>query len=299
MSAPTLDILFGVLSQSLTFDAPEGRPSSVTSSTVYENSSGDDSTAEVCTTGSAAVETSPTTTFSATAAAGQRTCRLTATTGCAVGRVYLATNATGETERVEVTAISSGAHVVARQPLANDFASGDSFVSTRIAHAIDSTWVAATTNLSGAFDPNPRYRWRIVYVVGGVTCVRDVYFDLVRYAGRHDVTPQDVDRRARGWIERVSTDDRDDQGRAVIDEAYQVVKFDLYNLSTPDQAIRNRELLNELVLLQAVVLVDGGEMNEKKYTDRLAQLIAWGTASVSKDESGAAAQADVRPVWRR
>jgi hypothetical protein len=296
------DILYGVTGQLLYFDAPEGRPSSIVSSTVYENSAGDDGTTESATTGSAAVETNPNTTFDAASGDGQadpRVCNITATTGVAMGRPYRATNAAGEFDIVEVAAVASGASVTARQPLKNAYTTGDAFVSTRITHAIDSTWVAAKANLSGAFDPNPKYRWRIVYVVGGVTCAIDRYFDLLRYAGRHDVTALDVDRRMRGWLDRLASEDREDQGRTIIDEAYQIVKFDLYNLSLPDQSIRNREILNELVTLKAVELIDGAEKSEKNYADRLSQFIAWGKTSVSKDESGAAGPIDVRPLWRR
>jgi hypothetical protein len=302
MSTQAIDILFGVTGQSLYFDAPEGRPSSVTSSDVFENSTGDDGTEEVATTGSAAVETNPNTTFDAASGSDQadpRVCNVTATTGVVVGRHYRATNAAGEVDIVECAAFVAGATVTARQPLFNAYAVADTFQSTRITHALDSTWIADTNNLSGVFDPNPTYRWRLVYVVGGVTYAHDLYFDLVRYAGRHDVTPLDVDRRARGWMERVSSDDRETQGRSVIDEAYRILKMDLYNHSLPDQAVRNRELVNELVTLAAVALVDDTEANWKKYTDRLAHFIAWGKASVSVSTSGAAASVDPRGVWAR
>lgn len=304
MSSSTIDLLFGVTGQSLYFDAPEGRASSVTSSTVYENASGDDGTTQGATTGSAAVETNPSTTFDAASGVGQsdrRVCNILATTGIAVGRTYLATNATGEKDWVEVAAFTAGASgsVTARQPLANAYASADTFVSTRITHAIDSTWVAASTNLSGAWDPNPRYRWRLVYVVSSVTYVADVYFDLLRYAGRHDVTPIDVDRRHRGWIDSVSTEDREDQGRSVIDEAYQIVKFDLYNLSLPDQSIRNREAVNELVKLKAIDLVANNEQTERRYNERFTQLMAFGKAATSKSSGGGATPGEISSKWSK
>jgi hypothetical protein len=302
MASQTIDLAFNQTGQSLYFDAPEGRASSVTGSTVYENTTGDDGTAESATTGSATVETNPNTTFDAASGAGQtnpRLCRISATTGVAVGRTYLATNATGEKDWVEAEAFTSADSVVARVPLVNAYTTADTFVSTRITHAIDATWVADKNNISPAFDPNPAYRWRLVYVVASVTYTHDVYFDLLRYPGRHDVSPLDVDRAARGWIERVSTDDREDQGRSVIDEAHRIVKLDLYNYSMPDQAIRNREVLNELVIRKAIELVDTTEANEKKYGDRLAQFIAWGKTSTSKDTTGAATSGVLAPLWRR
>src|SRR5436190_5204308 len=108
MAHQTLDILYGVTGQSLVFDAPEGRPSSVTSSTVHENIAGDDEQAESATTGSASVETNPNTTFDAASGVDQtdpRKCFLAATTGITPGRTYLAVNATLERDWVEVMAV--------------------------------------------------------------------------------------------------------------------------------------------------------------------------------------------------
>jgi hypothetical protein len=298
----TQDILFGITGQSLVFDAPEGRASSVVSSTVYESFSGDTSTAEGATTGSAAVDTNPATTFDAASGDGQanpRKCNLTATTGIVVGRPYRATSATGEVDIVEVTAIAAADYVIVREPLKNAYTSADTFVTTRIAHAIDSTWVAASDNLSPAFDPNPRYRWRLVYVVSSVTCVHDLYFDLVRYAGRHDVSPVDVDRRAPGWLDRLPDGYEEDQGRALIEEAYQAIKFDLYNFAIPDQSLRNREAVNELVKLKAIAMVDANETTERRYNDRMQQLIAGGKVNVSKSASGAASPGDSLSKWSK
>ena len=297
----TIDLLFAVTGQSLYFDAPEGRPSSVTSSQVFENTTGDDGDAETATTGSAAVETNPNTTFNAASGDGQtnpQICNLTTTTGIGIGRGYRITNAAGEWEWIEVVG-ATATTATAREPLANAYTTGDTFVSTRITHAIDATWVADKTNLSDACCPNARYRWRLVYVVGGVTYVHDAYFDLLRYAGRHDVTAADVARRSPGWTQRVATYHREDQGRAIIDEAYEVVKFDLYNFETPDQSIRNREARNEMVLLKAIELVDPTELNVQRYSERLQQFMAGAKLSVQADTSGAATTADVRPLWRR
>lgn len=299
MASQTQDVLYAVTGQSLAFDAPEGRPSSVTSSTVYENSTGETGTAESATTGSAAVETSPNTTFDQASAAGTRTCYLTATTGVTVGRVYLATNATGEKEWIEVTAVTTNDSATAREPLANDFTTADTFVGTRIAHAIDSTWVAASENISGDFDPNPKYRWRLVYVVASVTYVHDVYFDLVRYAARHDVTPQDVDRKFPGWLDRIPTYYREEQGRSLIDEAFREIKFDLYQELKPDQGVRNREIVNELVKLRAGYIAEPNELNAKRYQDRFAQLMHWTKVPMSTDSTGAGHPVDPTPIWSK
>jgi hypothetical protein len=293
MSHSTIDILFDVIGQSLVFDAPEGRPSNVVDSIVYLNSSGDSGTAEDAKSGSPAIEATPNTTFDAASGDGQadpRQCNLTTTTGCAVGRVYEAKNALGQAERVEVVGISAGAHVVAREPLQGAYASSDTFASTRITQALSSSWTADQSNLSESFSPNPKYRWRLAYVVSSVTHVHDVYFDLVRYAARHDVTGLDVERRFAGWLRSVGTFERDDQGASVIAEAFQHVKFDLYNLSLPDQSIRNREVVNELVKLCAGAIGMNTEAHWNLYNTRMTQLIANGKTDTAKD-SGAAASA--------
>jgi hypothetical protein len=296
MSHSTLDILYDVIGQSLVFDAPEGRPSSVTESVIYPNTTGDSGTTEDAKSGSPAIEATPNTTFDAASGDGQtdpRQCNLTATTGCAIGRRYLATNAIGEREFVEVAGISSGAYVVAREPLANAYTSSDTFASTRISQALSASWTADQSNLSESFSPNPKYRWRLVYVVDSVTYVHDVYFDLVRYAARHDVTGLDVERRFAGWLRSVGTFEREDQGASVIAEAFQHVKFDLYNLNLPDQSIRNREVVNELVKLAAGAIGMNTEAHWNLYNARMQQLVANGKADTAKDSSAAASPGDI------
>ncbi len=302
MAHQTIDLLFNVTGQSLYFDCPEGAPSSVASSTVYENTTGDDGSTVSATTGSAAVETASNTTFDADSGDGEATpeqCNLTATTGLAVGRVYLATNTLSQREWVEVTAISSGAYVLAREPLTNAYAATNTFVSTRITHAIDSTWVASSSNISSEIAPNARYRWRLVYVVSSVTYAHDVYFDLLRYPARHDVTALDVDRKFPGWVDRLPTYYREDQGKTLIDEAHREVKYDLYNELKGDQDIRNREVVNELVILRAGMLVDPSEVNERRYRDRFAQLLRFTKVPISVGTGAGAAPGTPTLIWSK
>jgi hypothetical protein len=198
---------------------------------------------------------------------------------------------------VEVTGIASADYVIARQPLQNAYASADTFASTRITHAIDSTWVADSNNLSQAYDPNPRYRWRLVYVVSSVTYIHDVYFDLVRYAARHDVTGLDVERRFAGWLRAVGTFEREDQGASVIAEAFTHVKFDLYNLGIADQSVRNREVANELIKLCAGAMVFNTEEHWRLYNGRMGQLVANGKTDIARSANAAAAPGEVRSLF--
>jgi hypothetical protein len=216
------------------------------------------------------------------------------------GRDYLVySDVEGIRERFTALIVDDSDTITAREPLANNYPIGATVCSTRITQPLSTSWVADASNLSGDYDPNPRYRWRLAYVVSSVSYIHDLYFDLVRYAARHDVSPMDVDRRSPGWIDRLPTYYREDQGRAVIDEAYRAIKFDLYNLSTPDQSIRNREVVNELVTLRAIEMVHQDERAGRAYQSRLEQLIAWAKVAVSKDSTGGASLGDVRPIWRR
>src|SRR5687767_3446192 len=127
------DILYGVAGQTLVFDAPEGRPSSVTSVDVRAWDAADDGDDEFSLTGS--VETNPNTTLDAAAGASQtnpRNVPLAATTGIAIGRTYLITHATTALkEWAEVESITSADSVAVRHPLHNDYASSATFQSTR------------------------------------------------------------------------------------------------------------------------------------------------------------------------
>lgn len=302
MSAPTQDVIYGVAGQSLIFDAPEGRPSAVTSVTVFESEEGDDDTAELATSGAAAIETNPNTTFdeaSGISKAEPRKCSLAATTGITPGRSYLATNDILEREWVEVVSIAVADSVLVRHPLLNDYPIGSTFQSTRISIALDAAWVADDQNISWEVLPHARYRVRWVYTVGGVVCVHDTYMDLLRYAGRHTVTPKDVDHAYSGWILSLPTDYREDQGRAKIDEAYRRVKFDLYGDLLPDQSIRNRELLDALVIAKAGWLVFPTEDNQREYERRYEMLIRSGKLPVSQDEGGGAAAQPLLPIIMR
>lgn len=311
-----IDILFDVTGQSLYFDAPT-RPQSVTSSTVYENISGDESVAESATTGSPAVETNPDTTTDATSGAGQSDpslVSLTATTGVAIGRAYLLTSGTSESEWVEVEAIDDGVSVTAKEPLHNTYGAGSSFESTRITHGLLDAWIQEQANVSGA-SPNPRYRWRIVYVdAAGATQVAGVYFDLVRYPGGHSVRGIDVERTFPGFINALPTYDREDQGQRLVDAAFRQVKVDLHAAGKADEMARNSEILDELVMWRANYLArfahamsSGGgvdldivELAKDGYQSRLDSFVRVTTKiPFDSDSSGGASSVPALPITRR
>lgn len=298
--------------QTLTWDAPEGRPSSVTSVTVYSAGTGDDGTTEAATTGSAAVETNPNTTFDADSGEAQRNAnqlQLAATTGITVGRKYLATNAEGESEFVEVASVLSGASIETRHPVRNDYASGDTFESTRISISVDDTWIADSNNISDDLDPNPGYRVRWVYVVDSITRVHDSYFNVVRYKAGHDVRPVDIDVKRPGWLNRLPVEHQDDRGRELIDDAYSDFSFDLHRRKIPAEMLRNREVVNHMVKLRALMNESqnraalsgdplGYEIDREAYLAALDGLIPDKT-DIAADASGAGAKITAVGIWEK
>lgn len=296
-----LDIVFGVTGQRVYLDATEGRPSSVTSVEVFRWESADDY-AELSGTGT--VETDPNTTVDAASGYGQTDpgkLNVTATTGFQVGRRYLATTADGAREWVEVAEIDSGNYVLAKHPLHNAYAAADTVQSTRVSCTVDSTWVADETNLSESSGPNPSHRVRWVYVVSGTTYVADTYFSLTRYAGAHGVRPQDIETLYPGWLDRLPTDHRNDQGRALTNDAHRSVRLDLHAAWTADEMVANAEVVDELTRCKVLELgemakimagasTDGRayEVARQLYRERLDSLIRITNKTPIRDVDGSA-----------
>jgi hypothetical protein len=294
------DIYFDVVDQSLYFDAPEGRPSSVTSVEIFPWDASDDADSEWSATGT--VETNPNTTIDAASGYGLADARylyVAATTGFAADRSYLVTSADGAKEWFDVAEIDSGNYVIARHPLHNAYTTADTVQSTRITATVDATWVADDANLRDDAGPNAAYRVRWVYVVDGVTHVADTYFNLVRYAGKHGVRPADVDMLYPGWLDGLPTDYRADQGRKLIESAYVAVKMDLHAVWTDDAMLANAEVIDELTRYKCIELgaaaaaMAGGDVNRYQvardsYQRRLDSLSRITPKVPVRDSTGAA-----------
>lgn len=303
-----IDILYSVTGQSLTFDAPEGAPASVTSSQVFENSYSDDDDAEAALSGSASIS-SVSTTFdsdSGYSSANPHQLNIASTTGIGIGDKLVAENAAGETEIIVVRQILSGASVESRHPLANDYVSGDTLKGITISHSVDSTWVADDDNISDT-TPNPRWRWRLEYVgADGKTHLHHAYFDLVRYSAASTVTGLDVDAAYPWlrWLDSLPGYDKEDRGARIIREAYRQVKLMLAHAGKADEAIRNREVLEDLVVHKAAEIVAGSDLEAREVIERNFQaaynnFIVAGQTEFDADGDGAASEADPSPVWRR
>jgi hypothetical protein len=307
------DIAFGVTGQSIYFDAPEGRPSAVTSVEVFpwDASDGDDSESEAI--GSGSVETNPNTTIDAASGFGQTDAgilNVAATTGFEEGRRYLVTSADAYREWFDVLAIDSANTVTAKHPLHNAYAASDTVQTTRIQATVDATWIADDTNLR---EPcaNPMYRVRWVYVVSGVTYVADSYFNVVRYPAAHGVRPQDVEAMHPGWLDRLPTDHRTDQGRRLISEAHRTVKIDMHAAGVDDSSVAETEVVDDLVRWKTLELgelanvmsgnSDGRayEFLKSQYQQRLDTFIRITLKVPIRDASGAASQRTALGITRR
>jgi hypothetical protein len=297
------DVAFGITGQTIYLDVTEGRPTSVTSAAVFLWDVSDDDNAEAA-IGSPSVETGPSTTIDAASGYGQSDARVlyvTATTSAAVDRTYLATTADGAREWFTVGEIDSGNSLTARHPLHNAYASADTVQSTRIQATIDSSWVADEANITtDEVGPNPMYRVRWVYVVGGVTYVADSYFNLVRYAARHGVLPQDIETMLPGWLDTLPSDHRNNQGRSLIDEAYRSVKLDVRKIDLQAANLAESEVVDELVRYKVValgerskLLAGGGDaaatqLARQDYQEQLDALLRVVARVPVRDSSGAA-----------
>jgi len=249
-----IDIIFRAAHQSLYFDAPEGIPSSITSSEVFENCYGDDAEPVRATAGTALCQ-NISTTFSALSGDREKNARIARvddSTGFIVGRRYLAIDTGGEREWVEAREVRPSI-IEARLPMRNSYQPGDRIFSTRIDQPLSHRFINDESCLARPESIGPRYRWRIEYVHNCKTYVHAVNFDLVRYSSRHTVTINDVDRVFNGFSDSLSTRYREG-AHELISEAYRQVKLDMFRSGRADQLYRNQEVIDDLVIHKTAYL---------------------------------------------
>jgi hypothetical protein len=258
------ELLFNVTGQTLVFDIPEGRPSSVTSITVWRSEGDDDGQTESA-AGSPSIDSVNTTVAAPGAGVSQSdptAITVASATSIVKDRQYLLTATSGEYEWIEIASIT-GTSLKTRVPLMNDYAAASTLQSTRVTAIVDPTWIADKTKVTGELgvlyrnremgdqDEEPWYRAACVYVVGGVTRKREIRFDVVRYTSTHAVTPLDVDNAFPGWLDRVPVDYRKDQGRRLIDEAFRALRNDLLAEGHTARWIRRGDVIGELLIFRA------------------------------------------------
>lgn len=308
------DILFGVEGQSIFFDAPQGRPSSIVSVELFQDVQGDSSPMPDA-LGTGTVEDA-TTTLTAdvilSETSNPRLLTVEDVTDFAEKRRYQLVSALRWTEWVDLTGVDENNQQLYLQlDLTADWRSGDTLHSTRMVVPVEDAWAANTSYVSDPLCPRPLYRLAWTYVVAGVTYRAATFADLIRYTVPISATALDVDRMSRGWLFRLAGEDRDTQGADTIAEAFQQVKLDLWAHGLTAYAQRNSEVVNDLVCRKAVAIVheqaflQGGlnrelaEYSSKLYWDRVESIVDQSRSSQQTTADGAGGQVRARQLWRR
>jgi hypothetical protein len=267
VSRTTTNLVYGVTGQTFSYRVPQGRPTSATFS-VFSFDAGDDDTPEF--TGTATVDSVSTSVTSASGASQSDPQRINlSTTSIVAGTKYLLSEASVQ-EWVTPVEIQTG-YVRCRYPLKNDYTTAGTFVGTTISGTVDSAWIANLSNISDPSDPDPGYRVRWSIVVSGVTYVAYSHLDVVRAPVGHQVDVDDISARAPGWSDSIPTDYIEEQGRPVIDAAWLSVQAKLASLGIDTDAMRNDQILDELVILRALNIIaiggwrPGGYASQAEY----------------------------------
>mgnify|MGYP000473178673 CR=1 FL=1 len=303
------EILFSVAGQTFFYDPPEGRPSGTPTVSVYDATSDDGAPADTATTGACSVD-AVSTTVAVAASVGDQSISVASATGISIGRRYLLTNAGGESESAEVKSIA-GVVIGLRRPILNDQTTAATFAGTRVSIAVDSTWSAAVGNLTEWEAGHSGYRLRWAYTVAGVARIGVSFADLVRYSAKNLATGIDVDRRFPGWLDRLGPDDVEDQGAALVEEAFQAVRLDALGDEQVLRRIRNTEVLRDLVIYRAAWMAveaqaiagasnaDAVAVVRDAYNRRYNQLLREPKVPVDPAGGGAGGHAVRSPMWRR
>lgn len=316
------ELIFNVTGQTFFYDPPElFRPSGTPTVQVFGSGSDDDGTAVSATTGACSVD-SVNTTLNGAHSTGVTSLVLVSGSGVAKGRRYLLTDTDGECEMVEVASIISLTATL-RHPLINSYSTSSTFQGTRISIGVDSAWMAAKSNLTDVLGSDWReqdqsyasgaagYRLRWAYTVNSIATIGVSYADLVRYQAKNLVSPLDVDRLIPGWLDRLPPDYRNDQGAALVEEAFHAVKMDALTDAQLLRRIRDTQVLAELVKYRANVLaaqtgVMAGRADPQAlaiardlYDQRYNSLLREPKVAVDQTGGGSNGEAVRLPAWRR
>lgn len=252
----TANIVYNVTGQTLTLRVMEGRPTSATFSVLLDFA-GDDDTAEFSGTGTVSSVNTTVSASSGQSQADPQKISLTSTSSVVTGQKFLLAENSLK-EWVEPVSIHSG-YIRVRHPLKNDYTTSATFVGTTVTATVDSTWIAAEENISDHKDPNPDYRVRWDVVVGGVTVPYYTFFDVIRATIGPQVDIDDINARAPGLHDTLPVEYREEQGRPLVDAAWRAVQAKLASLGIDTDAIRDDQILDELVIMKALhILAVGG-----------------------------------------
>jgi hypothetical protein len=308
----TTELVYGQTGQVVENYPPEwleGVPSTA-SAIVFRGTQDADDTAGAEFTPSVTVD-AVSTTFDA--ASGQsesnrRIANLTATTGIAVGRHYLATNALSQSEILTPVAITSAASVTLDDDLKYDYASGATFKGLRMTFTVDATWVADESNILHPELPPYRVIW--TYTLNSLVRRDYTYLRLVRQISKHSISIKQLQEQWPdvSWTEWIQ---RRGQGFAyLIDAAWERVRIDILTSGYKPDQFRDSEIIDQLVLLKSMHLLaksgitppgrdpDATVADTKKdYDDLFAKAILNLKALIDQGTAGAIAIKPLQNLW--
>jgi hypothetical protein len=249
-------VLYGVAGQSLALLVRAGRPTAATFDVFAQYASDDETPVFSGTATIDAVNTTLTGYAGPTESDPQRL-DLDSTAGIVVGRRYLLEQSQRK-EWVEFVEVGAG-YARSRHPVQGEFSPGATLEGVTLTAAVDDAWAADVSNLSDMSDPAPDYRVKWDVTVGSAQLVIYSFFDLVRSGVDHGVDIEHINARAPGLVDSLPTEYRLEAGRPLIDGAWAGVRADFVSLAIDPNAVRDPEVVDELVILRTLrSLAEGG-----------------------------------------
>lgn len=248
-------IIYGVTGQNLNVRFIQGRPTAV-SFAVYLDTTDEDGTPEFSGTATIDSFSSTITTATGYTSANATALALASTTGMVSGRKYLLAGSQ-QREWVEPVRIESLA-VTARHPLAGDYLSGATLVSTYATALVDATWVATLGKLSDIGNPWPDYRIKWTATISGATVVEYGYFDLVRTIVNYGIDIESVNLRAPGLRNSMPTEYARDAGATLLQSSWLSLQANLAAIGMVTDSMRDAQFIDEAMTLKALAILAAG-----------------------------------------
>lgn len=244
-------LVFERASQTLTFEARQGRPSSNGTVSLYDTRYARSNTDKnPIVTGTATRTAISTTVTAASGPSESNPKRITCTPPAATkaGDFLLLTdivNASEAPERIRVAGVG-GAYIDSVYDLARDYSTGALIESALMTSpAVSTAWVSEQNNLGSDYEAE----W--TYTVGGVTYVETSYWDLVRYIAESSVKPLDVLDRYPGFSQFLTVIDME----AYIRAAQREVDAVLHGLGKIPHRLRGNEFIKHLVIVRTCLCI--------------------------------------------
>lgn len=177
------------------------------------------------------------------------------TSGVSIGTLYLATNATGQSELIEAKGIATDDLLTLVDDLQFDYAASDTVKGIRLSFTVNATWVQDESKISLPGVPSYRVLW--TYTIGGIVYTAQTYLRLVRKQFKTNTAISDIQKR---WPDAKTLDDRARRGqgwRAILEAAIDDVRADILSEGYQPAQFNDSEVVDQLVLLRGCYLAAG------------------------------------------